>query len=192
MCGIAGYMMDSRRPNGQTMGSVLKRLRHRGPDDCGWLGDSRGKVETGRLWKSRDDLDYQVVLLHRRPSLLDFTERGRQPMSSADGRYFVVFNGEIYNYVELRGELEQLGHRFRTRTDTEVLLAAYSQWGIKALRRFTGMFAFALLDTERRTVLLARDFFGIKPLYYSCTSAGLSFASEIKALREFDLAPEVN
>ncbi|OLE97233.1 MAG: asparagine synthase (glutamine-hydrolyzing), partial [Cyanobacteria bacterium 13_1_20CM_4_61_6] len=96
-----------------------------------------------------------------------------------------VYNGEIYNYRELRQELEQFGHEFRTRSDTEVLLAAYAYWGIGALRRFVGMFAFALLDTRRKTLLLARDFFGIKPLYYTISGETLAFASELKALLEF-------
>ena len=105
-------------------------------------------------------------------------------MASADGRYYIVFNGEIYNYVELRAELKVLGYAFQSESDTEVLLAAYSQWGRRALERLIGMFAFAILDVEARTLLLARDFFGIKPLYYTCQDGTFAFASEVKALLE--------
>jgi asparagine synthase (glutamine-hydrolysing) len=122
------------------------------------------------------------MLLHRRLSILDLSAAGRQPMSSPDGRYHLVFNGEIYNYLELRTQLQAAGRVFRTRTDTEVLLAALAEWGTDALVRLVGMFAFALLDTQAQTLLLARDFFGIKPLYYARTGGRWGFASEIKAL----------
>jgi asparagine synthase (glutamine-hydrolysing) len=108
-------------------------------------------------------------------------------MSTRDGRFHVVFNGEIYNFIELRDELAAIGHAFTSRSDTEVLLAAYAQWGTDALRRFVGMFAFALLDVERATVLLARDFFGIKPLYYAVEDGEVCFGSEIKTLFAFQL-----
>jgi len=114
-------------------------------------------------------------------------------MGTRDGRFYVVYNGEIYNYLELREELQSLGYSFNSRSDTEVLLAAYAQWGKQALRRFVGMFAFALLDTQQRTVLLARDFFGIKPLYYWEQEDFLCFGSEIKALFGFGLCrPQAN
>src|SRR5262249_14490118 len=114
----------------------------------------------------------------------DLSEVGRQPMLTPDRRHAIVFNGEIYNYLELRRELERLGHSFQTRTDTEVLLRAYVAWGRHALNRLMGMFAFAILDLPARRVFLARDIFGIKPLYYVQEPWGIAFASEIKALLE--------
>ena len=124
----------------------------------------------------------RVSLAHRRLSIIDLSETGWQPMSSGDGRYHIVYNGEIYNYIELREQLLQRGHQFRGSSDTEVLLVACAEWGASALSRFVGMFAFALLDVVERRMLLARDFLGIKPLYYSTWAGGMAFASEIKAL----------
>jgi len=167
-------------------------MHHRGPDDHGWLRYSRFGIERGREWKSPTH-EPEVLLLHRRLSILDTSDAGWQPMSSADGRYHVVYNGEIYNYLELREELERIGHRFHTQCDTEVLLAAFAEWGTEALRRFVGMFAFAILDTQRRVLLLARDFFGIKPLYFSFDDGELFFGSEIKAILNFGVSRrEVN
>jgi asparagine synthase (glutamine-hydrolysing) len=123
-----------------------------------------------------------TVLVHQRLAIIDMGLTGWQPMSTPDGRYHIVYNGEIYNYLELRRDLERLGHRFRSTSDTEVLLLAYASWGIAAFRRLVGMFALAVLDSQQRTLLLARDFFGIKPLYYARWRDGHAFASEIKAL----------
>jgi asparagine synthase (glutamine-hydrolysing) len=120
--------------------------------------------------------------MHQRLSILDLSTAGRQPMTEPTGRWHIVFNGEIYNYVELRSELERLGHAFRTASDTEVLLNAFIEWDRAALTRLIGMFAFAVLDAQRGRLFLARDFFGIKPLYYARPGADLVFASEIKAL----------
>ncbi len=161
---------------------MIDRLRHRGPDDHGWLSYSRHGLLTGQ--GAPDDGPAEVVLLHRRLSILDLSEAGRQPMATPDGRFHIVFNGEIYNYLELREELAAAGFKFRTGTDTEVLLAAVARWGTEALQRLVGMFAFAVLDTQTRTLLLVRDFFGIKPLFYCLTPEGFAFASEIKALIE--------
>jgi len=172
--------------------AVLQCLEHRGPDDLGWLRFTGAHVELGQEWTAPSS-EPEALLLHRRLSILDTSRSGWQPMGTRDGRYYVVFNGEIHNYVEIREELQGLGYRFTSRSDTEVLLAAYSEWGTLALRRFVGMFAFALLDTQRRTVLLARDFFGIKPLYYLSQDGFLCFGSEIKALLKFGLSkPQAN
>ena len=184
MCGIAGIIGRPTPRQLQNVPEVMKRLYHRGPNDGGWLRCYHNDVQVDRTWTMPERVP-EALLLHRRLSIIDLSVAGFQPMSSRDRRYWIVYNGEIYNYAELRAELEQLGQTFVTRTDTEVLLTAYSVWGANALKRFVGMFAFALLDTRRRTVLLARDFFGIKPLYYTTDGGNLAFASEVKALLGF-------
>lgn len=183
MCGIAGFVTNSNPIEVDIVSRVFNRLAHRGPDDFGYLSFSNGETRVDRQLPCCRTLS-GVGLLHRRLSILDLGPGGWQPMSTTDDRFHVVYNGEIYNYIELRQELEELGHVFRSSSDTEVLLASYSQWGKKALVRFVGMFAFAILDTKQRTLLLARDCFGIKPLYYSVSSDFFAFASEIKALLE--------
>jgi asparagine synthase (glutamine-hydrolysing) len=178
MCGIAGYVAGSDpRPFAAFQGGALRTLSHRGPDDRGWLtdrdfGTGDPPAEPGR-WG----------LFHRRLSILDLSPLGHQPMATPAGRYAIVFNGEIYNYVELRRELERDGGTFRSQSDTEVLLQAYARWGPDCLTRLVGMFALAVADRDRRRLFLARDFFGIKPLYYARPAGGFAFASEIKALR---------
>jgi len=158
----------------------LSSLAHRGPDDLGVLILSGSEV---RLTRRIDrDFEADVLLEHRRLSILDLSEAGWQPMGTADGSYYLVFNGEIYNHVELREELERAGFRFRSRTDTEVLLLGYVRWGDRVLERLVGMFAFAILDVRRRSLLLARDPFGIKPLFYARWTGGLAFASELNPL----------
>lgn len=185
MCGIAGIIpVSTVRLDSCLIPRILRHLEHRGPDDQGCLLFSRDGARLCRNWLGQEPVA-GPVLLHRRLSILDMTEAGRQPMGTPDGRYYIVFNGEIYNYLELRSELEILGYRFRSRSDTEVLLAAYAQWGTQVLARLVGMFAFAILDTRERVLFLARDFFGIKPLYYTFGRDGFAFASEIKTLLEF-------
>ncbi len=147
----------------EALGRMCDALAHRGPDGSGTF------VQPG------------VSLGHRRLSILDLSDRGRQPMAYRD-RYVVTYNGEIYNYRELRAELEALGHVFRTGTDTEVVLAAYAEWGKDCLVRFNGMWAFAILDRVERRLFVARDRFGVKPLHYFWSPGIFVFASEIKAL----------
>lgn len=182
MCGLAGIVL----PRGSAfdaadLTAMGDAIRHRGPDDFGALGWNG----SGRMWVTQDISELvgrNLGMVHRRLSILDLSEAGRQPMCSPDGRYAIVFNGEIYNYLELRGELETAGYIFRTGTDTEVLLSAFAAWGRSALTKLIGMFALAVLDTVENQLFMARDPFGIKPLFYMVHSGCLLFASEIKAL----------
>jgi asparagine synthase (glutamine-hydrolysing) len=181
LCGIAGLAL--RKPGALNWaGRALEGLHHRGPDDQGWLAWSPSAAAyRGKTWSEAQG---SVLLVHRRLSILDLSELGWQPMSSPDGRYHLVFNGEIYNYLELRQELKALGHCFRSHSDTEVLLAAWAHWGTACLERLVGMFAFAVLDAQEQSLHLVRDFFGIKPLYYCAFAEGVGFASEIPVLLE--------
>lgn len=183
MCGIAGLLLDRPGPVDRSLMELfLSALGHRGPDGQGWLAFGPDGIVSGEEVPRR--IEAQAVLCCRRLAILDLTPAGGQPMQTADGRYAIAFNGEIYNHVELRAELEQLGHRFVSSSDTEVLLAAHAEWGAQALRRLEGMFAFALLDTFGRSLLLARDFIGMKPLYHARWRDGLAFSSEIGPLLE--------
>jgi asparagine synthase (glutamine-hydrolysing) len=166
MCGIAGVLTadSSAAPSEALVRSMLGVLRHRGPDDEG-------------VW-----VDGQVGLGSRRLAVIDLSPRAHQPMASDDGRLRLVFNGEIYNFKTLRAELEQRGHAFRSASDTEVLLHLYQEHGVDCLARLRGMFAFALWDESRRTLLLARDRLGKKPLFYRDGGPRFLFASEPKAL----------
>ena len=166
MCGIAGiYCHTGITPIDVELIDTMNVIqKHRGPDDVGRY------------------VDRFCVLGHRRLAIIDLSKDGHQPFESDDHRFQIVYNGEIYNYIELRDELRQLGWRFRTKTDTEVLLKAYQQYGKTCLSRFNGMFAFAIYDTEKQSLFLARDRVGIKPLYYTIIGSKLYFASEIKAL----------
>jgi asparagine synthase (glutamine-hydrolysing) len=166
MCGIVGYARGIAPRPAPPLDAMRDTLQHRGPDDaCSW-------------W-SRDG---RVGLATRRLAIIDLSPRGRQPMLDHSGGFCIAYNGEIYNYRLLRQELERLGHRFRSSSDTEVILEAYKQWGDEVLTRLNGMFAFALYDLERRRLFLARDRAGEKPLYYRLDHEGLVFASELKAL----------
>jgi asparagine synthase (glutamine-hydrolysing) len=173
MCGFAGIIhLDGRAPERVLLERMAAKIRHRGPDDAG-ISISGG-----------------VGLAHQRLSIIDLAT-GHQPMS-ADG-VTVAFNGEIYNYVELREELKRLGHAFHTTSDTEVLLRMYLQYGPDCVAKLNGMFAFVLYDERRRIVLAARDHFGIKPLYVHRTEKRVLFASEIKALLAYpDMRAEVD
>jgi asparagine synthase (glutamine-hydrolysing) len=178
MCGIQGAVSFGAPLGLQRMLAARDRLAHRGPDDAG-------------LWLSPDG---RVALTHRRLAVIDLSPGGHQPMLDGDGRLAIVFNGEVYNFAALREELSALGHSFRTRSDTEVLLAAWRQWGSDCLPRLNGMFAFAIHDrgdgTTPARLFLARDRVGKKPLYYRDDAAGFAFASELKALpgpHEIDL-----
>lgn len=164
MCGILGWIGGGDPKDTQRFGQALDFIAHRGPDD-------RGVLECSG-----------ALLGHRRLSIVDLSPTGHQPMVEAGSGAAIVFNGEIYNHLELRVELEKLGHRFLGTSDTEVLLHALLHWGDEALARLNGMWAFALWEPRKRRLLLARDRFGVKPLYYRTGQDGLAFASEPKAL----------
>jgi len=170
MCGIVGFKSarDFQALQQSLLGAA-NSLTHRGPDDSGLFCDAR----TG------------VGLAHRRLSVIDLSRAGRQPMASDDGTVHIVYNGEVYNFGEVRQTLEEFGHRFSSSTDTEVILKAYLQWGIGCLQRFVGMFSFALWDGRQQRLYLARDRLGIKPLYYYFKNGTLIFASELKGLMAF-------
>jgi asparagine synthase (glutamine-hydrolysing) len=170
MCGFAGILTSaafSRDELAAHAGRMSGALAHRGPDDSGIWVDERAGIALG----------------FRRLAILDVSPQGHQPMASASGRFVVAFNGEVYNFAELRRELEPFGHRFHGQSDTEVILAAFEQWGIgKAVRRFVGMFAMAVWDSHRRELTLFRDRLGKKPLYIHHQPGLISFGSELKAL----------
>jgi len=165
MCGVAGILNTDGAPAPvATLRAMTARIAHRGPDGEGFFTD--GPLGLG----------------HRRLAIIDLSAAGHQPMQSQDGRWTISYNGEVYNFAELRAELEAKGHRFRSGTDSEVVLYAWAEWGPAALDRFNGMFAFALWDRERRELTLVRDRYGIKPLYYAWSGATLAFGSEAKAI----------
>ena len=148
MCGICGVV---GQPDQQLIKNMLARLAHRGPDDEG-------------VYVAETSADERVGLGHRRLSIIDLSPAGHEPMADASGRIWLTFNGEIYNFKQLRRELEQAGHRFRSRSDAEVIIYAYLEWGRDFLSRLNGMFAFAIWDARDESLLLARDRLGIKPL----------------------------
>jgi asparagine synthase (glutamine-hydrolysing) len=172
MCGLTGYFsrkVDIISLLRESLPAAVSALHHRGPDDRGvWFG-----------------ADNAVGFGHARLSILDLSAHGHQPMISPDGRLAMVFNGEVYNYRDIRSELEPFGHTFSGTGDSEVILAAFRQWGVQAVNRFIGMFAIALWDTQERRLTLLRDRLGVKPLYYGWDGNTLWFGSELKALRAF-------
>lgn len=182
MCGIAGFLLSDGNPGNFDFAEVSREMgnaiTHRGPDDSGeWF-----------------DGDSGIALAHRRLSIIDLSATGAQPMKSSNSRYVIVFNGEIYNFKELRENLEQRGHRFRGNSDTEIALACISEFGLEpALDSFVGMFAFALWDKSKRELTLARDRVGEKPLYYGKARGLFVFGSELKVFKKIPgWNPEIN
>ncbi len=166
MCGIAGYFRlnsETTLPDEHMIGRMVNIMRHRGPDEFGAY------------------LDDNCVLGHARLSIIDLTS-GSQPLSNEDGSLWIVYNGEVYNYVELRAELETSGHRFRTQSDTEVVVHAFEQWGRDCLNRLNGQFGFAIYDKRKGSLFVARDRLGIRPLFYTVHNGRFVFASEIKGI----------
>lgn len=181
MCGVAGFILPGQpRDAGQRLKAMTDRIRHRGPDGEGFFVQS---TADGRC---------TIGLGHRRLAIIDLAT-GDQPTTHQSAGVTLVFNGEIYNFLELRRELEGRGHRFRTTSDTEVLLTAYVEWGTRCVERFRGMFVFALWDDKRQRLMLARDHFGKKPLFLQETGGKVLFGSEIKAILAFgDVAPALD
>jgi len=178
MCRIAGIINQSLSTG--SLNEIVKEmcniLKHGGPDDEGFYFSDK----------------HHLALGHRRLSLIDLSTGGHQPMSYADDRYVISYNGEIYNYIELRNELINEGYSFKTKSDTEVILASFTAWGINCFSKLNGMFAFALWDNLANDLYLVRDPIGIKPLYYAVTKEGLAFASEIKAFKPISYLQEKN
>jgi len=200
MCGIAGFLSFAPQP-AKLIGRMTDLVRHRGPDDegfvlfqdlydaprvCGGPDTPKNVYQAGMMYAPKENLynlgDYPITLAlgHRRLSIVDLSPLGHQPMSSSDGRYWIVFNGEVYNHIELRAELEKVGYQFISHSDTEVILAAYDHWGVDCLTHFNGMWALVIFDRKAKRLFLARDRFGVKPLYYRISKFGVVFASEIK------------
>jgi asparagine synthase (glutamine-hydrolysing) len=199
MCGILTLVRPagSSRAGTEALARATNLVRHRGPDDEGyllWRAGAEPRLHAGaettaasrqlhRLAPLPDADDWQVAFGHRRLSIIDLSPAGYQPMLHAPSGLALTYNGELYNYLELRAELEREGYEFRTHTDTEVVLVAWAAWGPEALRRFNGMFAFVLLDTRAGALHAVRDRFGVKPLYWARVGGQLVFASEIKQIR---------
>jgi asparagine synthase (glutamine-hydrolysing) len=176
MCGIAGIMSVSEAPDENSIRQMTNAIAHRGPDGEGVWIDVTGKVGFG----------------HRRLAIIDLSDNGKQPMHFLDNKYTITFNGEIYNYLEIRKYLIQKGYRFQTESDTEIIMAAFDHWGVDCLNQFDGMFAFAIFNRENNQLFCARDRFGEKPFYYHIDQSGLMFASEMKSLWAAGVNKEVN
>ena len=221
MCGIVGALsLNKPSVNVDYIKPMADKIAHRGPDDAGYLCFHTGarhnkKISfyqnlTDEKFKNIEDMlptiesnsaqrelhshDYDLYMGHRRLSILDVSYAGHQPMSDLSKNIWIAYNGEIYNFKELRIELEELGHRFKSQTDTEVIIYAYIEWGIECIKRFNGMFAFSLYDNFNKKFYLCRDRYGIKPVYYHITEdKTFIYASEIKSILEYkDYKSEVD
>ena len=166
MCGILGFASHQSIHQRNYLTNGISKLNHRGPDD------------SGEWWSN----DFRIGFAHQRLSIIDLTQNGHQPMLDSDGKYAIVFNGEIYNYLDLFKQLSSKGYKFNSKSDTEVILSAYKEWGVNCVSFFNGMFAFAIYDSTKDTVFVSRDRAGEKPLFYSYKNGVFEFASELKAL----------
>ncbi len=171
MCGICGFYTRKHQTE-QVLQAMNNTIRHRGPDAEGFYYDCRNN-------------GYQLGMAHSRLAIIDISEMGNQPMVSEDERFIVAFNGEIYNFLSLREELEKKGYRHRSQSDTEVLLNAYREWGIESLHRLNGMFAISIYERESGTLYLIRDRTGVKPLYYTILPEGIVWGSELKPIMQY-------
>lgn len=206
MCGISGiYNIIGREIEKDILLKMTKIISHRGPDDEGYtifdtLNDRHSDCyhhDTMEELKKEltplsGSINGNLGFGFRRLSILDLTRAGHQPMSNSEASVWIVFNGEIYNYIELRNELMSDGYKFNSETDTEVIIAAYQKWGTQCLNRLNGMFAFAIWDSRSKTLLIARDRFGVKPLYYAFDGNTLVFGSEVKQLLAYGISRELN
>jgi len=177
MCGIIGIVESRKQVDKNLLCKMRDTLIHRGPDDSG-------------IWISSDA---KIGFAHRRLSIIDLSQTGYQPMSDDEGKIWITCDGEVYNFQEIREELEKKGYRFKSRTDTEVVLNAYKEWGIDCLQKFNGVFAFGIYDENKKILFLARDRVGVKPIYYANYDGKLIFASELKAiLKDPDFSKEID
>ena len=201
MCGIAGIISKTKTVSiKDTIFAMSQAIKHRGPDGEGFAFFSQAKAlsvysnETPQINKESAtflfnpttsiqnlDSNYDLAIAHRRLSIIDLSESGHQPMCDTNGDYWITFNGEVFNYIELREELKSKGHIFVTQTDTEVVIESYKEWGFECLQKFNGMFAFALFDKKNNQLFCARDRVGVKPFYYCNTDNTFAFSSEYKA-----------
>ena len=204
MCAITGFISFKDKVNPRDFYKAHLLLRHRGPDDEGFISINDDGVELLKgddtsasfihLKHINESQEANILLGHRRLSIIDLSDIGHQPMSDESGRYYISYNGEIYNYKELRKELESLGYKFFSDTDTEVLLKAYIEWGgVKLFTKLNGMWAFVIYDSKTKDIFVSRDRFGVKPLYYYHKDGKLYFASELRFIKKFiDLEININ
>ena len=213
MCGIAGIVSKNKSVSlKDSVYAISQSIKHRGPDGEGFVfmsnehslpafsndtpivnTQSNQHLYNPKISINAIDEEYHIAFAHRRLSIIDLSEAGHQPMCDSSGNYWLTFNGEIYNYIEIREELKLKDHQFNTQTDTEVVLEAYKEWGFSCLQRFNGMFAFSLYDKNNNHLFCARDRVGVKPFYYINTNQVFAFASEYKAFIKSNLIPfEIN
>ncbi|MFN3995908.1 MAG: asparagine synthase (glutamine-hydrolyzing), partial [bacterium] len=195
MCGICG-IVSLNKIKSEFIVKMNDTLKHRGPDDEGYLlydlenayflTGSESQIQGEKIF----DKQGNIFLGHRRLSIIDLSPLGAQPMSDMNNKIWIIFNGEIYNYLELRDLLEKKGYKFRTNTDTEVIINSYLEWGYDCVQNFDGMWAFVILDTTKNILFGSRDRFGVKPFYFYYTPNIFLFASEIKAIVKSDLYPK--
>lgn len=204
MCGIAGIInLHQETTNALLLEKMTDSLRHRGPDDEGYMlyddnsvtffGDDSRIKNLHKHIKAANNHAYKVGFGFRQLKIIDLSDKSHQPLTDVSKNFCIIFNGELYNYKEIKHELKGLGHRFLSNSDTEVILNSYKEWGKKALEKFNGMFAFAILDTIKNTVFIARDRIGIKPLYYYKNNTHFIFSSTVQAIIKSQLYhPEIN
>ena len=186
MCGLFGMLLNKGYNKNEIFINKIKHfLNHIGPDGSGCVVWNEGSTFVKKIDKNLNNLDnFKILLWHTRLSILDLSDNGSQPMVSEDGRFALAYNGEIYNFLEIKQKLINLNYNFNSESDTEVLIKAWQHWGQNCLKFFNGMFAFSLIDLRLKKFYLVRDIFGIKPLYWAQNEKGIFFSSEISPLLE--------